>query len=436
MLPTLFALLGCDPDDIETHARLSETVATVVHVSVRTPTDREVYVDFGEDDTYGLRSATAYGHDLDLPLVGMPADTEIHWRLVVDGIVHGDHTITTGSLPSDLPELVATVDHATWSGFVVTTLNGVWQGLVALDRHGRIVWYAEEQGSTSSVIRAVPSVDGAGIVYNTIATDEAPEGSIVFLDWDGQKRRVVRVEGHSHDFMQLDDGTLLAIQRSKQVIDGVVVAGDALVRVAPDSSTIEPLWDAFDWFDPAETGVSEDGDWTHANALGYDPDSDAVRLGLRNLDRIVTIDRASGVMTDVFGEGDWKFIDASRPFRGQHEFQLTPERALIFDNGESSDDTRVVEYALDPEDRTATEIWSQAYALGEWIPALGDVDRLEDGSTLVAWDLRGELQQLTTDGTVLWQVDSSLAGIFGYMRRVSALGGPADESVGTTARRR
>lgn len=428
MLPTatiLLAACGNSQDVIgEAEAHVSESVATVVHVNVTTKHDAEVYVEFGEDASYGQRSAVSTGTEHDLPLVGMPSDTPVHWRAVVNGAPQEDHTTTTDLLPPELPALTTTVDDATWTGLLVLTLLGEWEGPVVLDRHGRIVWYAYAQDNHTSAIRAHPSVDGQGIVYNTIVSEAEPTGTINFLDWDGELRRSVELEGHSHDFLQLDDGTLVAIRISKQEVGTELVVGDALVTVAPDG-TESMLWNAFDWFDPLTTGTDRVDGWTHCNALGYDAETDQIHLSVRNLETLVSIDRQTGELTDAFGgevDQGWTFVESPRPFSYQHQFQLTEDRALVFDNGFGSyDDSRVVEYALDRDTKTATQTWEYHFQPNQWLIALGDVDRLDDGSTLIAWDLGGRLEQVDAEGNLLWQVEANVGSAFGYVHRVDAL---------------
>lgn len=425
--PPVLLLAACakSPEIVgDAEAHVSERVATVLHVTVSTRHDAEVYVEFGEDTSYGQRSATSIGTDHDVPLVGMPSDTPVHWRAVIDGEPQGDHTTSTDLLPPELPALTTTVDEATWPGFLVMTLLGTWEGPVVLDRHGRIVWYAFAEDNLTSAIRAHPSVDGDGVVYNTIVSEAVPTGTINFLDWDGELRRKVELEAHSHDFVQLDDGTLVAIRISKQQVGSELVVGDAVVTVSPDGTEAE-LWNAFDWFDPITTGTDRVDGWTHANALGYDAEAGVIQVGIRNLETIVSIDPQSGELLDAFGgevNDGWTFADAPRPFSYQHQFQLTQDRALVFDNGYASyDDSRVVEYALDADTRTATQVWEYHFEPNQWLIALGDVDRLDDGSTLIAWDLGGRLEQVDADGELIWQVEADVGSAFGYIHRVDAL---------------
>lgn len=420
----MLLLLACSPFSEPPVAVVSPWVATVLDVDFDTWTSQETTVEYGYTAAYGFETPPNTGTHHHHRLIGMASGSDVHWRVVVDGEPGEDHVDTTGLLPSTMPTISTTVDNPTWDGFLVTTLLGQWQGPVIFDDEGRVVWYVAQSATETSPVRARIKRDGTGVIYNEVVSADRTIGALNFHNWDGQPVDAWSALGESHDFVELEDGRIATIEVEKHKVGDELVLGDRIALVDADGE--EPLWSAFDWFDPATTSVDRpEGSWTHSNALDYDADADVFHLGIRNFDSIASIDGTTGELLDVLGgeaNTGWTFPGVDRVFGYQHQFEFFDDHVLIFDNGDDSyDDTRVVEYALDPDAKTATEVWDHHFSPQQWLYALGDVDRLEDGSTLIAWDVGGRLEQVGADGTTLWQVETEVGYAFGYITRVDTL---------------
>lgn len=420
----MLLLLACAPFAEPPTAVVSPWVATVLEVGFDTWADADTYVEYGYTTAYGFTTPTTAGTHHRHALIGMASASDVHWRVVVDGEPQEDHVDSTGLLPPTMPTISTVVDTPTWDGFLVTSLIGTWQGPVIFDNEGRLVWYAAQDEEVNSPVRARVTRDGRGVVCNEVVSADKPFGSLDFRAWSGEPIDRWEILGVSHDFVEVEEGRFATIAVEKHNVDGELVLGDR-VTIA-DGEAEEDVWSAFDSFDPATTSVDRpEGSWTHSNALDHDPDAGVFHLGVRNFDSIVTIDAASGEVIDGLGgeaNTGWTFPGVDRAFGYQHQFEFFEDRVLVFDNGDDSyDDTRVVEYALDPATKTATEVWDFHFSPQQWLFALGDVARLDDGSTLIAWDVGGRLQQVTADGTVLWQVETEVGYAFGYITRLDTL---------------
>jgi hypothetical protein len=55
--------------------------------------------------------------------------------------------------------------------------------------------------------------------------------------------------------------------------------------------------------------------------------------------------------------------------------------------------------------------------------ALGDVDRADDGSTLVTWSTSGLVDDFAPDGTLRASIAAELGVVFGYTNRLTKLPG-------------
>ncbi|MEN0062472.1 MAG: aryl-sulfate sulfotransferase [Myxococcota bacterium] len=165
-------------------------------------------------------------------------------------------------------------------------------------------------------------------------------------------------------------------------------------------------------------GVQEHGeDWLHANALvhGTDSQGDFFWMSLRHQDWIIEIRAPSGEVTMQLGAGgdvdlldgqvsDWFFHQHAHELkrRSDREFEV-----LVFDNGNERPGvdeprTRIVEYLVDREAKTATtllDIETDFFA-----PAAGDADRMPTGDNLLVTRAVGDafVAEFTRDGSRRW----------------------------------
>ena len=169
-------------------------------------------------------------------------------------------------------------------------------------------------------------------------------------------------------------------------------------------------WDMLDHFEPTEyytrdlhmgfwemppyMDVEKPKDWSHAIAIV--PTEHNWMVSLRNLDRILEIDPTTNSVEWIFGpQGDFELVEGSRWFSRQHSPSITDDgNLLMYDNGldrvdasEHPDErpfTRVVEYALDHDAMTATEIWSWDGGERYICPITGTVQSLENGNHFIS----------------------------------------------------
>lgn len=355
-------------------------------------------------------------------LLGVPAASEVTWAVLDDaGAEVGTGTYTTGSLPTELPSL--TVTGGGHDQFMLTPLIGATTAAIVLSPEGHIVWYHIDARGLD-VYRVRLAADGTGIVYNaaTVSGDPAEDSALVNVSWDGAVSTEQAVPLLSHDFVQLGDGGLAAIGvKFGPGADGVDVRGDRIVEIAPDGTQTD-IWTSWDCFDPAVyTGDDIELGWTFANALDYAPETDSYHLGLRNFSSILEVDR-TGACGDVIGgePSDYTF-DGSR-FRHQHQFDMDGDRLVVFDNdGAGGNASRAIEYALDRDAKTATQVWNYTPDPKIYSFVLGDVARLDDGDTFVAWSVAGQLDRVSPEGQLEWSVNTGVGYAFGFVTLAPAL---------------
>ncbi len=149
----------------------------------------------------------------------------------------------------------------------------------------------------------------------------------------------------------------------------------------------------------AQPGVKKQSvDFQHANSIDFDAVGDII-LSSRHLCEITKINGKSGNTVWHFGgkHNQFQLIGDSIWFSYQHDARWLPNGNLtLYDNsnvdsvsGRPSDDTvrqsRAVEYRLDTNAKTATLVWQFHHTPETYAFAMGSVQRLPNGNTLIGW---------------------------------------------------
>lgn len=252
-----------------------------------------------------------------------------------------------------------------------------------------------------------------------------PDALPVKADW-------VDLTSFHHEGWPMPDGNILALSTTNHPLseeqrarfcpgDSVEfqAVSDVIVEFEPDGRVVR-TWDLWDVIDidavPGPHLCSTENlyesetfrDWTHANAVIYDPERDAIIVSSRHTDQILALDHldAEGPQSSV----RWIIGQAgTMPVAGDlmyhpHAVELQDDGSiLLYDNGNLRPGTRLADgtapgysravlYRVDdrsddPADWTATQVWQHvAEDLdGEPVYAffLGDADRLPNGNVLI-----------------------------------------------------
>lgn len=426
---------GSNSNDLVQNVTAEVTdVGTVVRVTFDTTDEVSATVKFGPEDLRYETPATAKGTHHEVLLVGLPALTEAPYQIVVGGDTDEERTVETGTVdPTAFPQLTVAGDGNDL--FAGVTMLGSSTRVALLDPEGRYVWthMDERPGLFSYRMRLLK--DGSGVVYNVAnVSGLTSEGTgIVKVPFDGSGETFVALDYMAHDFVELEDGTFAGIAFTERPLPGkckdiyvkegkTSLLGNHIVEIAPDGTQTE-VWDSWDCFDPC-VDISDTIDnnpknarepgWTFTNALDYDEDTDSYLVSMRHLSSIASISRATGECNWVFGTTpSATTVPTGEVFEHEHQFQYWPGHMLVFDNDGAGFVSRVVEYAFDPKLPTADAIWSYDEA-DVYSPALGDVQRLDNGDTMVVWSLAGRIERVTPDGESVWSAITNAGTVFAF----------------------
>jgi hypothetical protein len=144
-------------------------------------------------------------------------------------------------------------------------------------------------------------------------------------------------------------------------------------------------------------------DYVHANAIEVDTDGN-ILLSSRHLDEITKINTQTGaIMWRMGGRNNmFAFLNDSLRFSHQHDIRRLPNGNItLFDNGNfhSPPVSRAVEYHLDEEVHTAELVWQYRETPDVYAFATGNVQRLQNGNTLISWGTVGRITEVRPDGS-------------------------------------
>ncbi len=409
---------------------ISDAVGTVVTVRWQTdePTAGRVTW-WTPGDAPRTRESDGEGTEHEVLLLGNVAATTYELEVVAsrDGteVARYDGEITTGPLPAELQGVDLSVsvplEDGTYGGYLYLAVVTETDVAAVLDRQGNPVWWHADDDPDvrdKRILSVMPSCDGRSILYNRyrIPGDDG-RSYYIRVSLDGEDVERIDATGHSHTFVELSDGTVAGIFDDVRQVEDEMVYGDQLVELLPGGET-RIVWSTWDQFVYEPGSPTPGTGWTHSNSLEYDPDEDAYYLGVRNLHTIVKLDRASGESHWLLGgdDSDFEFVDGQASlFREQHEFELVDGGVLLFDNGPVQRyESRALELSLDVPGGSADQIWSYSADPPLYSPAGGDVWRLDNGNTIVTWGFAGQIDEVTPDGELAWQLNATLGVGFFY----------------------
>ncbi|MEP7357535.1 MAG: aryl-sulfate sulfotransferase [Anaerolineales bacterium] len=174
-------------------------------------------------------------------------------------------------------------------------------------------------------------------------------------------------------------------------------------------------WTSWDHYLITDTTVALDApviDLVHGNAIQQDTDGNLL-ISARHMDEITKIDRNTGDIIWRWGgkHNQFTFInDPDGPFYHQHDIRrLANGHVTLFDNHNSSPGvfSRAAEYLLDEEaiTKTATLVWQYRNTPNDYASAMGNVQRLPDGHTLIGWGAGiPNVTEVLTDGAKLFEM--------------------------------
>lgn len=227
----------------------------------------------------------------------------------------------------------------------------------------------------------------------------------------------------NHELLILPDGHALLlgldpeIVRMDQIVQGgnpgAKVIGAVLQELDKDRNVVFQ-WRSFDHI--AITDATHEDltagtiDYIHSNAIDVDTDGNLL-LSSRHTDEITKINRTTGEIIWRWGGKNNQFTFENDPigFSHQHSIRRTPTGTLImFDDGNfhSPQFSRAIEYSMDEQAKTVTQLWQFRHSPDIYAFAMGSVQRMPNGNTLIGWGmgLEAAVTEVGPDGRVAFEL--------------------------------
>ncbi|HEY3496407.1 MAG TPA: aryl-sulfate sulfotransferase [Polyangiaceae bacterium] len=391
---------------------LSEKIPTVAAVewSADLPAIDSASIEYGLDTSYGMVAPV----DLAEPnhrtlLLGMKTDKTYHFRVVANAgatqCASADQTVTTGFRPNEIafPDITTPQPEKLYGGYVLSARwgNNNRGPAFILDADGELVWWYFVE---DDVIRTRLSYDGKSIwIRNTGQTDGS--GIVRRMSLDGLQEDRWELPHTTHDLAVMPDGRVGLI--------GHTSGCDEILIFDPETEMLQSIFNASE----AHGKTS-----CHVNYLAYQAEDDSFTFSDYNDDSFTKI---SSDGTQI----KWILNGQSSTFTGtswsrQHAIHfITPEHVLVFNNGTGSAASNVFEFMLDLTSMSASVV--KQYSDNLAVSNGGDVQRLENGNTMIAWSSKGVLQEVDSSWAVVQEFEWPAGNTISYIeKRKSLYGGP------------
>jgi hypothetical protein len=239
-------------------------------------------------------------------------------------------------------------------------------------------------------IRNTAQIDGTGVIHR--------------VSMDGLNDERWEVPTTTHDLAVVPDGKLGLIAQT----DGC----DEIVEFDPADGSLTPI------FNVEQANGRTD---CHVNYLAYSAIDDSFYISDWTSSSYIKISRAGELIWVL--NGDAATISGANWTRQHGIHVLAPDHVLIFSNGEPGLNSLGLEYMLDPTVGTATEVWR--YDVDVQAQFGGDIQRLDNGNTLVTYSSAGVIHEVAPDGELVQELQFPLGSAVSYaVKRSSLYGGP------------
>lgn len=366
--------------------------------------------------------------------------TESDWQEVY-GEFYPDNNISTSrdnglltdyvdSLPSDFPVINVPINDNPASGYVFLANHGQDYGttsyLMILNNDGSPIYYRK----MSRLIN-----DFKLSRSNLITYSEFQRGGTFSTGFYAMNQAYAVVDsfrlgnGYStdqHAFKLLDNYHSLLIGYDSQVFDmrDSISGGDsAAVVIGLIVQELDSLknvvfqwrsWDHFSIMDsPTVNYLGHRIDYVHGNAVDLDTDDNLI-ISCRAMNEVTKIDRNTGDIIWRLGKNaihnEFTFFADTAGFSAQHHCRILPDGHLtVFDNGNyhTPQYSRAVEYELDEDNMTCTQVWEYRNDPDIYGGSQGSAQRLANGNTMIGWGGNADVTatEVRPDGSKAYEIN-------------------------------
>jgi hypothetical protein len=306
----------------------------------------------------------------------------------------------------------------------VIPTDQIQQGLMMIDRQGRLVWFHPVSPKYKPFDLNAFTVRGQPVLgwWSGELDSSHGEGSCILVD--SSYAPVERIHaGHGlqadlHELYITSRGTALITAYQQTSADLSTIGGPSKAPVFTGHVQEIELSGGkvlFDWSSLDHVGVEETYmgrpragevfDYFHLNSVAETTDGNLL-VSARNTSAVYKVDRKSGQIIWRLGgrKSDFNFTTSEAQFHWQHDARAWSDTTFsVFDNGANGSETRSrgLMLNLNESAKTASLIQAYEHPAGFVSPALGSVTRLPGGRVFVGWGDQPYFSEFAADGTML-----------------------------------
>ena len=385
-------------------------------------------IQFGKTTSYTLEAPVDWAAADHLTwLLGMPASTDVHYRVVVlagnTACVGPDATYKTGALsgaPGNQTPTKGTSSATPAPGFIIGESGA---SAYIVNREGEVVW--AYKSPLMSLSRALMSWDGKYMYAREVGPFNATSGGSIYrvaMDGTGETKLPV-TGGTHHDVVATPTGIAYPAKQT-------VGACDCIFTADADGSNSKCLVDLDVVFGNFQVGPgSASMEKCHVNAIRYYKDTDSYSVSDREKDAIAFISSKGEVLGSVgatptgttpnHAKAEGADSTSSSLWRVQHGHdQYEPNKLVLWSNGSFMGGTsKVLHYTINGA--TASLDWQ--YSAAGNSPTFSDAQHLPNGNFLVTNSQTGAVHEIDSSATLVVSYPSLSKG---YSQHRSTLYGP------------
>lgn len=358
------------------------------------------------------------------------------WQVCYKSI-YGDNCFeqqyfTINQLPDYFPNQIDLIyiDEDKYSqGINLIALNDIYS-TITVDKNGEPVWFFDLENFEDNSFYAFELLPNGNIVGNSEIP--SPSGYGYEINLDGDVVFKTDSYGHHHEFIKSSKNTYFGMRNDAiyeqnhcddPINEYVYWEGDNFIEYDLDGNIIWE-WSTLDYLNHSDFNPSFcDGtnpnviDWTHANSVIFDQNTNSVYLSLRNISRIINVDYDSGDINWQIGQeefmNDTSNVSIDFTFSGQHSLRLLENgHILLFDNHSYLDpeNSKCVEFSFDTDENEFSLEWEYVLPDNMFSHFRGECERMENGNTVISTGNDGQLLEVTNSMNVVWDLELKNAG--------------------------
>ncbi len=333
------------------------------------------------------------------------------------------NTPQDGELPADFPPITIDQINNPSSGYIfmnsISFQSGTVNYNIILDSAGKVFYYykpptggvdfkMQPNGlfSYGSPIKMGDKYQaGPILVQNVMVVENILDSSFNLIDQVQMKNNYL---ADIHEFQILPNGNYILISYEKNPVDMSKVINGGNPNANVIGTVIQELdenkncvfqWRSLDYIpilDTKDNPLSANFEHVHGNSVFLDTDGNLI-VSFPTTFEVVKIDMISGKLLWRFGGDHNEFEisgenEANKPyyFSMQHDVRKLPNGNLtMYDNGVRKKPwySRAAEYSFDETNKKASLVWEYRHDPDISAFAMGSVQRLKNGNTLIDWGL-------------------------------------------------